>query len=213
LKLTVDRLRSRAASDPAGPGPYANGRKTHRLVTAPEPDCWLHPNVEVRASQIEGKGLFALSGIPAGTLVSRVGGRLVSGAELRDAFDAAVHDPARPYIDCITVDDDLHLILPPRRPNGYGNHGCDPNLWWTGSYTQVARRDIAPGEELTTDYAASTGVAEFRMNCACGSPLCRNVVTGIDWQRADLQHRYGEHWIPALLKLIRASRMPVAPPP
>ena len=122
--------------------------------------------MEVRASLIEGKGLFALARIPAGAAVSRLGGRLVSGTELRAVFDAAASDPEHPYIDTITVDAGIHLVLPPRRPNGYGNHSCDPNLWWTGSYTLAARRDISPGEELTNDYAASTGIAGFRMNCA-----------------------------------------------
>lgn len=183
------------------------------MVTAPEPDCQLHPDVEVRASEIEGKGLFALSHIPAGTAVSRVGGRLVTGAELQAAFDAAASDPTHPYIDTITVDGDLHLILPPRRPNGYGNHSCDPNLWWIDAYTQAARRDIAPGEELTNDYATSTGIAEFRMDCACGSSLCRGTVTGTDWQRLDLQQRYGDHWTPGLLTLIRASQRPTVPRP
>jgi uncharacterized protein len=175
------------------------------LVTAPapEPDCWLHPDVEVRTSAIQGNGLFARAPIPAGTVVSRVGGRLVSGAELQAAFDAAARDPEHPYIDTITVDDDLHLILPPRRSNGYGNHSCDPNVWWTDSYSQAALRDIAVEEELTNDYATSTGVADFRMDCACGSPFCRGAVTGLDWQRAELQQRYGEHWTPGLLKLIR----------
>jgi SET domain-containing protein len=175
------------------------------LVTAPTPeaDCWLHPDIEVRTSTIQGKGLFARAPIPAGTVVSRVGGRLVSGAELQAAFDAATRDPEHPYIDTITVDDDLHLILPPRRPNGYGNHSCDPNLWWTDAYSQASRRDIAVEEELTNDYATSTGVAGFRMDCACGSPLCRGAVTGLDWQRAELQQRYGGHWTPGLLKLIR----------
>jgi hypothetical protein len=180
------------------------------LVTAPEPDCWLHPDIDVRHSVIAGKGLFALSRIPTGTMVSRVGGRLVTSAELQAAFDAAARDPAHPYIDAITVDDDLHLILPPRRPNGYGNHSCDPNLWWIDAYTQAARRDIEPGEELTNDYATSTGIAEFRMDCACGSALCRDVVTGADWQRVDLQQRYGRHWTPGLLRLISAFRGPTA---
>ena len=175
------------------------------MVTAPEPDCWLHPNVAVRTSTIQGNGLFARAPIPKGTVVSRLGGRLVSSAELQSAFDAAARDPAHPYIDTITVDDDLHLILPPRRPNGYGNHSCDPNLWWTSAYSQAALRDIAAGEELTNDYATSTGIADFQMDCACASPRCRGIVTGRDWQRRELQHRYGEHWTPGLLKLIHAS--------
>jgi uncharacterized protein len=180
------------------------------LATAAEPDCWLHPDIEVRDSAIEGMGLFALARIPAGTVVSRVGGRLVTSAELQAAFDAAARDPAHPYIDTITVDDDLHLILPPRRPNGYGNHSCDPSLRWIDAYTQAARRDIEPGEELTNDYATSTGIAEFRMDCACGSPMCRGTVTGTDWQSADLRQRYGQHWTPGLLRLISAFEEPTA---
>ncbi|MGH3167637.1 MAG: SET domain-containing protein-lysine N-methyltransferase [Trebonia sp.] len=163
--------------------------------------------MEVRASLIEGKGLSAITRIPAGAAVSPLGGRLVSGTALRAVFDAAASDPEHPYIDTITVDADIHLVLPPRRPNGYGNHSCDPNLWWTGPYTLAARRDISPGEELTNDYATSTGIAGFRMNCACGSSLCRTVITGTDWERPDLQHRYGEHWTPGLLKLILAARV------
>jgi hypothetical protein len=115
-------------------------------------------------------------------------------------------EPAHQYIDTITVDDDLHLILPPRRPNGYGNHSCDPNLWWIDAYTQAARRDVEAGEELTNDYATSTAIAGYRMDCVCESPMCRGVITGADWRRADLQQRYGRHWTPGLLKLISAQR-------
>ena len=161
-------------------------------VARPEPDCWLHPDVEVRDSPIAGRGLFATAAIPGGTVVSRLGGRLVSGRELR----ALLAGPA--YVDTITVDTDLHLVLPPRRPNGFGNHSCDPNLWWVGPYELAARFAIAPGEELTNDYATSTADPDFAMPCTCGSPMCRGTVTGDDWLRADLRDRYGGHWVPAL---------------
>jgi hypothetical protein len=168
---------------------------------APEPDCWLHPDVEVRESPIEGRGLFARAPVPAGTVVSRLGGRLVSTAELR----RLIADPGRPYVATVTVANDEHLVLPPRRPNGYGNHGCDPNLWWVGPYELAARRDVAAGEELTNDYATSTGIADFTMACRCGAALCRGVVTGADWRRPELRARYGRHWVPALLARIDAG--------
>jgi hypothetical protein len=173
----------------------------------PEPDCWLHPDVEVRRSAIEGQGLFARSAIGAGTIVSRLGGRLVSSAEL----SRLIEDPAQPYVDTIMVSETTHLVLPPRRDNGYGNHGCDPNLWWVGAYELAARRDIAAGQELTNDYGTSTGDPGFRMGCGCGGELCRSVVTGADWQRPDLQVAYGDHWIPALLARIRARSSTPAP--
>lgn len=166
----------------------------------PEADCWLLPGVEVRDSPIEGRGLVAGRPIAAGTVVSRLGGRLVSWPELR----RLIADPDQPYVDTITVSETEHLVLPPRRPNGYGNHGCDPNLWWVGPYELAARRPIAPGEELTNDYATSTAESAFTMDCACGSHLCRGTVTGDDWRRPELRARYGEHWIPMLLARIAA---------
>jgi hypothetical protein len=164
----------------------------------PRADCWLHPGVEVCDSPIEGRGLFARQPIAAGTVVSRLGGRLVSWAEL----SRLIADPEQPYVDTIAVSETEHLVLPPRRPNGYGNHGCDPNLWWVGPYELAARRAIAAGEELTNDYATSTADPAFTMDCTCGSHLCRGTVTGADWRRADLRARYGEHWIPMLLARI-----------
>src|SRR5690242_16700387 len=139
----------------------------------PEADCWLHPAVEVGPSPVAGDGLFARAPLPAGAAVSRLGGRLVDGRELQRLLRATRDGGS--YLDTITVADDSHLVLPPGRANGKGNHGCDPNLWWGGPYTLVARRDIAAGEELTNDYATSTGEAAFTMPCRCGAALCRGV--------------------------------------
>lgn len=171
----------------------------------PSPRCRLHPAVAVGPSRIQGRGLFAAARIAEGTVVSRLGGRLVSGAGLREAFEAAARLPAPAYVDTISVGEDLHLILPPGSPNGFGNHGCDPNLWWVDAYRLAARRDIEPGEELTNDYGTSTAVAGFRMDCRCAAAVCRGVVTGADWRRADLRARYGDHWIPLLLAWIRTQ--------
>jgi uncharacterized protein len=171
----------------------------------PERDCWLHPDVEVRRSPIACDGLFARAPIASGTEVSRLGGRLVTGAELAELFAVAARHPNPPYIDSITVADDLHLVLPRGNPNGKGNHSCDPNLWWSGAYTLVTRRDIAADEELTNDYATSTASAEFVMACRCGAVDCRGTITGQDWRRADLRQAYGDHWVPALLRRIRGG--------
>jgi len=170
----------------------------------PESDCWLHPAVEVRLSPVAGEGLFATTSISAGSAVSRLGGRLMTGAELRQLlYRAQQHDEG--YVDTITVAEDAHLVLPADRPNGKGNHSCDPNLWWDAPYTLTARRDITAGEELTNDYATSTGDEDFVMVCRCDTSHCRGVVTGKDWSRPELQHRYGDHWVPGLSNRIRAA--------
>ena len=179
------------------------------MVAVPAADCWLHPDVEVRRSPISGRGLFARRPITADTVVSRIGGRLVSTIELQEIFAAATADPLRPYVDTVVVDEDVHLVLPPRHNNGYGNHSCDPNLWWIDAYTLAARRDILAGEEVTSDYATSAGIEAFTMRCSCGSPLCRHVITGNDWRIPALQLRYGDHWVPALSAHIRATSRPM----
>jgi uncharacterized protein len=168
-------------------------------VDVPEPgaDCWLHPAVVVAESRIEGRGLFCTAPIAAGTLVARLGGRLVDGPELRALLAASTS-----YVDTITVLPDTHLVLPGRQPIGFGNHSCDPTLWHTGAFALSARRDIAAGEEVTVDYATQTAEPDFVLDCRCGSALCRRKVTGGDWRRRDLQERYGEHWVPALRLLI-----------
>jgi uncharacterized protein len=172
------------------------------MVALPAADCWLHPDVS-------GRGLFARRLLTADTVVSRLGGRLVSAIELQEIVAAATLDPQQPYVDTIVVDEDVHLVLPPRRDNGYGNHSCDPNLWWIDAYTLAARRDIPAGEELTNDYATSAGVESFTMGCSCGSPLCRRVITGNDWRIPALQLRYGNHWVPGLSARIFAIGRPM----
>nr|WP_231747487.1 SET domain-containing protein [Auraticoccus cholistanensis] len=159
------------------------------------PRPWLSPAIEVRASPIEGRGLFAREPVPAGARVARFGGRLVGDAELR-----ALIERSPTYVDTLSLDTDLNLVMPGRTDNGYGNHSCDPNLWEEPELWLVARRPIAADEEVTLDYGTITDDAAFSMPCCCGSPLCRGAVTGTDWALPELQQRYGRHWIPGLLR-------------
>ena len=71
----------------------------------------------------------------------------------------------------------------------YSNHSCEPNVGFGGNVVLVAMRDIAAGEELTTDYALFDDY-EGGMDCACGTPSCRRRIDGRDWQRRDVQERY-----------------------
>ena len=158
--------------------------------------CWLHNGVTVARSSIAGRGLFATVSIPQGTAVSRLGGQLCSTDELYKLLDAPE------YVDSIVVDADTHLVLAPGNSNRFGNHGCDPNLWWTDEYTLSTRRDIPAGDELTCDYSTSTADSQFLLRCHCGSSRCRQMVTGDDWRIPQLQQAYAGHWVPMLQHLI-----------
>ncbi len=158
--------------------------------------CWLTPRARVGPSHIEGKGLFATAELYECEIVMRLGGQLIDDATL-----AAL---APPY-SSLTVDHGLHLLLDPAHPVRYGNHSCDPNLWHTDAVTVVARRNIAPGEELTIDYATHTGIDTWTMICQCASPLCRGTVSGRDWRLPQLREAYGHHWSPPLLDRINSE--------
>jgi SET domain-containing protein len=175
-------------------------------VFSPPEDVWAHPSVAVGPSGIEGSGLFATADLTAGTVVLRLGGRLVSTVELDALIAAADADPGAAYVDSTTVDEDVHLVLPSRSTAHFANHSCDPNQWHDGPFEVVARRDIAAGEELTVDYATSAGAPGLRMVCACGAAACRGSVTSDDWRIPELQERYAGHWVPALAHRIAGLR-------
>jgi hypothetical protein len=170
------------------------------MITQPPAECWLHPGAEIFRSPIAGSGLRTSVPIAASERVAELGGRLVSTAEL----DALVRT-SDVYIDSITVDDGVHLVLPTGTPNHFANHSCDPTLWWADEYTLIARHDLAPGTELTTDYATGSSHPDFVMNCHCETYRCRQVITGDDWKIPQLQQRYAGHWIPYLQRLIDAG--------
>lgn len=158
--------------------------------------CWLHPEVEVRRSPIAGRGLFATADLPAGTVVSRLGGRLVDTAGLRQVMSVADH-----YVDTVVVGEDRHLLVAPG-DNRFGNHGCDPNLGWVDEYTLATMVDVAADRELLTDYAMASVDPELVLRCHCPSYRCRQMVAGDDWRIPQLQERYRGWWAPYVQQLV-----------
>jgi len=161
------------------------------------PTTWYAPVLEIRPSSIEGSGMFATRSIHEGEVVVIIGGTVMSDAEFR-TFTATV-----PRFNAIQINEDAHLVDIPTSPGGM-NHSCDANLWMRDEVTVVARREIAAGEEFTQDYALYTTHPDWTMNpCRCGSPLCRHIVTGSDWQRKDVQKRYKDHFSPFINERIK----------
>lgn len=84
------------------------------------------------------------------------------------------------------------------------NHSCEPNVGIQGQIVFVAMRDVAAGEELTLDYATIDHDTP-PLTCQCGATACRGIVTGQDWQRPDLQQKYGHHFSWYLLEKMRTN--------
>ena len=163
---------------------------THQIPS----QSWLSPNVIVKASGIEGSGLFAASRIEAGEIVISLGGELIDDAALR---------ALEPPYSSLVLDDDLNLLMDSSHPAKYGNHSCDPTLWHLDSTTIVARRTVEMGEELTIDYGTHTLVEWWSMTCLCGTAICRGSIGGGDWRLEHLQRAYGDHWAAPLLRRIQ----------
>lgn len=159
---------------------------------------WLHPDVEVRESGIEGRGLFALRDIQPGEAIIIMGGRVLTDDEFRELQLQKYSSAA--------IDEGLNILLDTPNPAEFGNHSCDANTWMRDEVTTEARLPIAADDELTIDYAVLTGFADWSMACTCRSSLCRGVVTGEDWRRADVQQRYRGHFSPFLNARIERLR-------
>jgi hypothetical protein len=152
---------------------------------------YLSLKTEVRDSKIHGRGLFATADIAKGEIVAVKGGRIVDRKTLREKITPRL-GPVE-----IQIDDDLFIapVTDEERELSmlYSNHSCDANLGMRGEITFVAMRDIRAGEELTHDWA-TTDDDDYSVECKCGAPNCRKILTGKDWQRPDLQKRYAGYF-------------------
>ena len=151
------------------------------------------------ASAIEGRGLVAVAPISAGELVAIKGGHIVTTAALQAL-------PERLRNSEIQMADGFHLVALEDAEYEpvmlFLNHSCEPNVGFAGNIVLVAMRDIGPGEELTTDYALFDDY-EGQMECRCRTPSCRGTIGGRDWQRPDLQRKYGSYFSSYLFSRMR----------
>lgn len=145
---------------------------------------YLTPKAETRLAGVKGWGNFALEVIPAGETVAAFGGQVIGRGQL----DSLTPDRKS---RCIQIAEELWLLSPETpEPGDMINHSCAPNCGLVGGTLVVAMRDIAVGEELVFDYAMCDTDDYDEFECACGTKICRGVITGKDWQLPELQERY-----------------------
>jgi SET domain-containing protein len=146
--------------------------------------------VKGRPSEIEGRGLVAVAPIAKDEIVAIKGGHLVDTAALHAL-------PERLRNSDVQIADGFHLVALEEAEYEpvmlFINHSCEPNVGFAGNIVLVAMRDVAAGEELTTDYALFDD-ADDPMTCHCAASSCRGTISGRDWQRPELQRRYGGYF-------------------
>lgn len=126
-----------------------------------------HPHVTVRATA-KGRGVFATSDIPKGSLIAEFVGQVYS-SDYASTLPAVMVDHAMQIgpRDYVHAAGRLAEIL---------NHSCHPNCGVQGRTQIVTRWDITAGTELCWDYAMSE-MSDWRLhNCQCGASQCRKTV-------------------------------------
>lgn len=121
-----------------------------------------------------GKGVFALRGYPALSIIGEITGKVVADPDYGTEYSYDFGDGYQ---------------LEPAPPFRYVNHSCDPNCefdWHDADESApiqqrllylIGLRDIAAGEEFTIDYGWP---ARFAIPCDCRSPLCRGWVVAAE---------------------------------
>ncbi len=168
----------------------------------------LSPKLTVRLSSDKvGQGVFAVEPVEAGEVVAVWGGRIVPAEEA-----AALPPSLRRYV--VQVEDTQYLAPLERvDPAELINHCCIPNCGLRGQITLVALRAIAPGEEITFDYATTDSSPFLEFECACVKSPCRTKVRSDDWRRNDVQATNRGHFSPYLQRRIDQQTQSAEPAP
>lgn len=140
----------------------------------------LNPDIEIKASSIEGKGLFTKVPIKKGEKIWISKGavpadeKVMTDAEFKEFMEWCKANGKE--WDSVAIGDGMHRAAISDRenhPEDYGNHSCEPNL----DRNHSALRDIEAGEELTLDYAQFS-TKDWEMKCNCGAKNCKGIVRG-----------------------------------
>lgn len=136
---------------------------------APNQSARTNDKLEVRPSTLHGRGVFAKVSFQTGEVV-------VAWESTKEISEAEFNrlDPAVKRFTDIR-DGKMFLVGEPER---YVNHSCDHNTF-PGAKGDIALRDIAPGEEITTNYENFFILAGF-FECVCERPNCRKIIRGLD---------------------------------
>ncbi|EGB14378.1 nuclear protein SET [Pseudodesulfovibrio mercurii] len=144
----------------------------------------IHPHTRVLSGDPAiGVGVYATRPIPRGTIVV-----------VRDRFDMtmspeaflALPEPQRAAMETYMYHDKCGNLVLSWDHARYMNHNCLPSTMMTDYDLEIAVRDIAAGEELTTEYGLLNIQEPYAICCGCEH--CREHL------RLDDIDVYGDEW-------------------
>ncbi len=135
---------------------------------------------EVLESNIEGKGIFAVSNIKKGEIICIFQGDKMTISELKKKYTSGEERIDDPF----QIDTGMYLDL--KEPYVFFNHSCNPNAGMKGSGTLFALEDISAGSEILFDYSSTewtddeaweiNWTEKWRVPCHCRTSLCRKEI-------------------------------------
>ena len=129
-------------------------------------------DITVKESKVHGKGVFAAKDFRKDDVVLEWHPTILTKSRAHSLLARDRHylyKVGRKYL----------FMQPPER---YVNHSCEPNTQ-PKDYSDVAIKDIARGEEITSDYGEGNPVG---FKCRCGSKNCRGFIGEEKTQKQDL---------------------------
>lgn len=144
-----------------------------------ERQCFMiHPDTTIRlVDPVIGNGVYATKAIPKGTIIV-----------VKDSFDRVIRrqdflsakEPLQGMVENYVYHDKNGNLVLSWDHAKYMNHNCDPNTMMTDYDLEVVVRDIAIGEQITTEYGLLNLQEEYDIHCACANCRKRLRLTDID---------------------------------
>jgi SET domain-containing protein len=111
--------------------------------------------------------LLAKRPIRKGELISTFSGAVISFQETTTKGE----------LECMSLQFDHDKYIDTEPPARFANHSCEPNVGIANKLDLIAIADIGAGEEILFDYSTTMDEDHYQMECKCGKPGCRKVVT------------------------------------
>jgi uncharacterized protein len=150
--------------------------------------------IEIRESNISGKGSFAKNPIKKGERICFMDGKLITVEEMINLVDCDKEQGSDP----LGVDDEMYIDMDELYRSI--NHSCKPNAYLRGRNELVASRDIDKDEEIFYDYSTTMddnkekievgGGELWDMECKCGNDNCRRIISQFKTLPKKLQRYY-----------------------
>jgi len=136
--------------------------------------------IKIKKTKDRGRGLFAKELIKKDELIAEFDGEIYGWDDDRWTDELADH--------CIQFEE-----FKWRDSKGIArviNHSCEPNCGIKNLFQVIAMRDILPGEEITWDYEMTENHPDWRMECECGSKICRKIIGKHENMPQEIRDKY-----------------------